>query len=96
MPELIPCTRMFSNGTEFEWFIEHNCERGCTRWRGGMCRVFNACNRARWDEKYFPYDDLLDYASGLAGKVCKRFTDKPIEHKRNDKPIDGQLTLNDA
>lgn len=93
MSETIPCTTMFSNGMEFEWFIEHNCENGCTRFRNGRCKTYNACWNARWDEKYFPYDDLLDFASHNAGKVCKRFTDNPIEKKRRDNPINGQMEL---
>ena len=48
--------------------------------------------KARWDEKYFPYDALLDY-KGYGGKVCKRFTDEKLSRKRNAKQIDGQINL---
>ena len=92
MSETIPCKHMFSNGTEFEWFIETHCEK-CKRFRKGLCRVFIACCDARYDSNRFPYDDLLDYASGLGGKACKHFTDKPIERKRNKLPIDGQYSF---
>ena len=92
MSDTIPCTRMFSNGMEYEWFIEHNCER-CTRFRKGRCKVFTACERARFDDKAFPYEYLLDYESGLGGKECKLFTDKPIERKPRNKQLNGQCTM---
>lgn len=91
MSDTVPCTRIFSNGTEFEWFIEHNCER-CTRFRNGKCKVYRACQLARWDETKFPYEYLLDYASGYAGKECKLFTEEPIKrHRRKVKQIEGQV-----
>lgn len=90
--DLIPCKRVFSNGTEFEYFIETQCEK-CTRFRKGRCRIYNACWKARWDNKYFPFNDLLDY-EGYAGKKCKRFTDEPIHYgKKPIKNIDGQLSM---
>ena len=88
--ETIPCERIFSNGMEFEWFIEHNCER-CTRFRNGKCKVYNACIEARFDESKFPYEYLLDYASGLGGKECRLFTDQPIRRKLRNRQIDGQI-----
>lgn len=95
MPETIPCTRMFSNGTEYEWFIETQCAN-CKRFRKGRCRVYNACEDARFDSSRFPYDDLLDYAEGYAGKLCRHFTDQPIQRTRHETPIDGQMELNGA
>ena len=92
MPETKPCKHMFSNGMEFEWFIETQC-MNCTRFRRGYCRIYNACEAARYDESKFPYDDLLDFAGGYAGKRCKHFTDKPIERKRRNRPIKGQLEM---
>ena len=91
MPELIPCNTMFSNGTEYEWFLEHNCDR-CTRFRKGYCRTYRRTEMARFDEKYFPYDDLMDY-KGYAGKVCKRFTEEKQTRKNNAKQIDGQIQM---
>lgn len=87
--DLIPCKCVFSNGTEFEYFIETQCER-CTRFRKGRCRIYNDCWRAMGSIKHFPFDDLLDI-EGYAGKRCKCFTDKPIEHKRHNHPVDGQM-----
>lgn len=89
--ELIPCRRLFSNGMEFEYFIETQCEK-CTRFRNGKCRIYNACWDARWDEKKFPYDELLEYEH-YAGKRCKMFTDKPIKRKRKAHNVEGQLNL---
>lgn len=91
MAELVECKHMFSNGSEYEWFIEHNCDR-CTRFKKGYCRTFRMTEKARWDEKYFPYSDLMEYEQ-YAGKVCKRFTtEKPIK-KWHRKQIDGQMEM---
>ena len=92
MSATVPCKTMFSNGMEFEWFIEHNCER-CTRFRGGNCKVYRACQLARWDETKFPYDNLLDFADGYAGKACRLFTDEPMKRQRREKQISGQITF---
>lgn len=92
MHETEPCTHMFSNGMEFEWFIEHNCER-CKRYRKGQCKVYNACWEARFDESRFPYEYLLDFADGVGGKQCKLFTDVPIKRKKQDRPLEGQQKL---
>ena len=76
MPELIPCKHIFSNGSEFEWFIETQCMK-CKRLRNGKCRIYNACLDAQYDSSKFPYDDLLDYAGGMAmrltnnGAICQ-------------------------
>lgn len=88
----IPCTTIFSNGMEYECFVEHNCER-CTRFRKGKCKIFNACEQARFDKSKFPYEYLLDYESGLAGKECRLFTNMPAERKRKNKQIQGQCTF---
>lgn len=87
-----PCKYPFSNGTEFEWFIETQCEK-CKRFRNGKCRTYNACLYAIGDISKFPYDDLLDYVGGYAGKKCKRFTDKPIERKKREHIVSGQMKL---
>lgn len=90
--DLIPCRYVFSNGSEFEYFIETQCEK-CTRFRKGRCRTYNACWNAMNDKKYFPFSDLLDI-EGYAGKRCKRFTDEPIHYgKKPIKNIDGQLSM---
>ena len=49
--------------------------------------------KARWDEKYFPYDDLMDYEK-YAGKECKRFTtEKPVRKGYARKPVPGQVEM---
>lgn len=91
MAELIECKTMFSNGTEYEWFLEHNCFR-CVRFRKGYCRTYRMTEKARWDEKYFPYDDLMDY-KGYGGKECKRFTTEKQNVVRHKKQIKGQMEM---
>ena len=91
MAKLIECTTMFSNGSEYEWFLEHNCFR-CTRFRKGYCRTYRMTEKARWDEKYFPYADLMDY-EGYGGKECKRFTDEKQTRVRRPKQLDGQIEM---
>jgi len=87
----IPCESIFSNGTDFEWFIEHNCER-CKRYRNGRCKVFSACCAAMWDKSKFPYKYLLDY-EGYGGKECILFTDKPMKRKKKNRELEGQITF---
>lgn len=94
MAELIECKTMFSNGTEYEWFLEHNCFR-CTRFRKGYCRTYRMTEKARWDEKYFPYDDLMDY-KGYAGKKCKRFTEEKPVKKWHRHEIEGQISMEEV
>jgi len=51
---------------------------------------------ARFDEKYFPYDDLLDI-KGYGGKVCKKFTDEKISrHQRPQKQLEGQISMEEV
>lgn len=89
--ELVECTRMFSNGTEYGWFLEHQCDL-CTRFRKGYCRTFRMMEKARFDEKYFPYSELLEY-KGYAGKKCKRFTtEKPVK-KWHRHEVNGQVRM---
>ena len=84
----IPCEHIFSNGTEFMLFMETQCWRGCTRYRNEKCRVLNAIHNAMFEEKYFPYDDLLDF-EGYGGKICKHYTTEPLK-KRNKPKILGK------
>ena len=90
----IPCEHIFSNGTEFGWFMETQCWRGCTRYRNDHCRVLNAIYKAMIDEKYFPYDDLLDF-EGYGGKCCKHYTTEKIVRHKNHKLQEerGQISL---
>lgn len=88
--EQIECKTMFSNGTEYEWFLEHQCFR-CARFRKGYCRTYRMTEQARWDEKYFPYDDLMDF-KGYGGKTCKRFT-TDIVRNRKQKQVEGQIRM---
>ena len=48
--------------------------------------------KARWDEKYFPYDDLMDY-KGYGGKECKRFTTEKQKVIRHAKQAEGQIKM---
>ena len=89
--ELIECTSVFSNGTEYMWFLEHQCER-CTRFRNGHCRTYRMIEQARWDEKCFPYADLMDHQK-YAGKVCKKFTDEKPVKKWHRHEVEGQTEM---
>lgn len=82
---------MFSNGSEYEWFLENYCYC-CTRFRKGYCRTYRMTEKARWDEKYFPYSDLMDF-KGVGGKACKRFTDAKPEKKWHRHQIEGQTEM---
>ena len=89
MAETIECKSMFSNGTEYEWFLEHQCFQ-CTRFRNWQCSIVHKLENARFDETLFPYDKLLDF-KGVGGKKCKEYTTDPIKrHKRN---IKGQISM---
>ena len=90
----VPCKHMFSNGTEYEYFLETQCER-CKRFRNGRCRIYNAIENARWvGEKAFPFNDLLDWESGYAGKTCKSFTTEPLHRTiKPRKEPEGQTEL---
>ena len=88
--KLIDCTTMFSNGSEYEWFIEHNCE-SCKRFRNWQCAIVHRLENARFDETQFPYEHLWDFNNGLAGKKCKEWSNEPI--KRHRKNIKGQIAM---
>lgn len=89
--EWVDCTKVFSNGTEYELFLER-CDH-CTRFRAGRCRVVQACERARWDEQCFPYKDLQDHAR-YGGKRCRHFTtEKQRRKKRCGRQADGQTKM---
>lgn len=92
MADTIPCERIFSNGSEFEWFIETQCEK-CTRFRNEQCRIYRACCAAMWDTSKFPYSDLLDFKDGVGGKLCKSFTTEPIKKKKKVHNCNGQLNF---
>ena len=89
MAELIDCTTLFSNGMEYEWFIENNCE-SCTRFRNWQCAIVHRLENARFDETVFPYEHLWDY-KGYAGKKCKEWSNEPI--KRHRKNVRGQIAM---
>lgn len=93
----IPCRYMFSNGTEYEIFLETQCYK-CSRFRNGRCKTFYAIEKARWvGEKAFPFDDLLDWEH-FGGKTCKRFIDEPIRRKKPcfRKPLKNQMKLEET
>ena len=87
--ELIECKSMFSNGSEYEWFLETKCFK-CSRYRQGYCRIYNACEDARFDESRFPYSDLMDF-KGYAGKTCKSFTTEKLTRHRT--VLKGQISM---
>ena len=96
-PHKIPCRYMFSNGIEFELFLESQCFK-CTRFRNWHCRIVNACVMASaLGEDKFPYDDLMDWSGGYGGKTCKSFTTIPIPRKQpHSEPIRGQITMSEV
>ena len=87
--ELIECKTMFSNGSEYEWFLETQCFK-CSRYRQGYCRIYNACEDARFDESRFPYSDLMDF-KGYGGKTCKSFTTEKLTRHRT--VLKGQMSM---
>lgn len=89
--EWVDCTCIFSNGTEFELFVETQCGN-CTRYRNDHCRVLNRCYKAIFDASEFPYDDLLDHVK-YGGKRCKHKTTEKPAVKRHKKQITGQMSL---
>jgi len=92
-PKMKPCKHMFSNGSEYAWFLENQCYE-CKRFRRGRCKVFRRIEESRWvGESSFPFDYLLDYEK-FAGKRCKLFTEDPIPRKRPvRKPMEGQIKI---
>ena len=90
MAELVDCKTMFSNATEYMWFIEHNCD-SCYRFRNWQCKIIHQLENARFDESAFPYDKLWDYDGGIAGKKCKERSTEPIKHHRRN--VKGQISM---
>ena len=90
----IPCKHIFSNGTEFEIFLGHQCLNGCVKYRNDNCRILNRIYDAMFDESKFPFSDLLDF-EGIGGKVCKSYSIVKVEKKRNPHLQEerGQLSL---
>ena len=90
MTEWVDCKSIFSNGTEYECFLEHNCFT-CARFRNWQCAIVHKLENSRWDESLFPYDKLLDYNDNSAGKKCKEYTTElPKRHRRN---VKGQISM---
>lgn len=90
--ELVPCKYPFSNGTEYEIFLESQCDH-CTLFRKGRCKTYRKLEEARFDITVFPYDQLMDYAR-YGGKVCIRYTtEKRIHKKGKPKQIAGQIEM---
>ena len=89
---LIPCKHMFSNGTEYELFLEHCFE--CVRFRNWKCRVLSACEKARFvGESAFPFGDLLEWEH-YGGKVCKHFSTEKIKRLQKKAVVfPGQMDL---
>ena len=91
MHDMTECRHMFSNGSEYEWFLENQCYL-CALFKKGHCRTFRMLEKARWDERFFPYSELMNY-KGYGGKACKRFTTEKRHVVRTVKQIDGQMEL---
>ena len=92
MPKLIACRHIFSNGTEFELFMER-CFR-CSRYRNDHCRILNACYKAMWNLDEFPYDDLMEWDNGYGGKSCRHYTEEPMSRKnRTARQTKGQMSF---
>ena len=87
--KLIDCETMFSNGTEYEWFLDHNCFQ-CKRFRNWQCAIVHRLEMARFDETVFPYEHLWDYEK-YGGKKCKKFTTEPIRRYRRN--VKGQIAM---
>lgn len=85
------CTKIFSNGTEFEFFLGDQCGE-CKRYRNDHCRILNRCYKAMFDPSVFPYEDLLDHEK-YANKRCKHRTTEPVVRKRMRKQFPGQITM---
>ena len=92
--KMIACRHIFSNGTEFELFMESQCFKGCVHYRNDHCRILNRIYMAMWDENKFPFDDLLEF-EGVGGKVCKKFTTEAIKRRKNSNLQEerGQITF---
>ena len=89
MANLIDCKSVFSNGTEYMWFIEHNCDT-CKRFRNWQCSIVHQIENAMLDESLFPYDKLWDF-EGCVGKRCKEWSDVPIKRQRRN--VKGQTRM---
>ena len=91
--KMIPCRYMFSNGTEYEIFLDTQCYI-CKRFRNWHCKTVWAMEKARWEgEKAFPFDDLEE-DSRTGWKYCKRFTEEPIfRQKRKKHPLNDQTKM---
>lgn len=85
------CKHLFSNGMEFEFFLEDQCAK-CKRYRNDHCRVLNRIYKAMFIKEEFPYEDLLDHEK-YANKRCKHRTIENITRKKTTKQIVGQISL---
>lgn len=88
-----PCSYMFSNGTEYEIFLDMYCFK-CKRFRNWHCKTVWAMEKARFEgEKAFPFGDL-EQGKRTHWKYCKRFTEEPIfRGKRHRKPLQEQIKM---
>ena len=95
IPETKPCEHIFSNGTQFEIFMETQCLNGCVYYRNDHCRILNRIYLAMILPEKFPYDDLLD-AVKFGNKYCKRYSmdRKPRKSKINGK-YHGQIMIDE-
>ena len=92
---------MFSNGTEYEIFMERFCYR-CSKYKSDKEGIpyDNSCNiekkifESSFDSDKFPKDNV--YWLEKQGHICNKYKDK-IEQKqqkqRKVKQIDGQIAL---
>lgn len=95
MQETEPCKHIFSNGTQFEIFLETQCLNGCVRYRNDHCRILNRIYLAMFFPEKFPYDDLLDSVR-YGNKYCKRYsTEKTPRRSRINGKCNGQITIDE-
>lgn len=95
-PETKPCDCIFSNGTQFEIFMETQCLNGCVHYRNDHCKILNRIYLAMFLPEKFPYDDLLD-AVKYGNKYCKRYsTEKPPRRRRIMGKSIGQITIDEV
>lgn len=87
----VPCKTPFSNGTEFQIFLDKCCT--CTKYRNEKCRIIIACYKAMFDQKHFPFDDLLEWENHYGGKFCKHYTTEHRTVRRKPKQTTGQIGL---
>lgn len=89
MPRIMKPSKPFSNGTEYEVFIDNfcaQCDKGKLRADGfpefpenGGCPIWDAMENARFDKTIFPVNDVVQLEEN--GKVCCFYACRHFESK---------------